>query len=139
MSRCPVLNVPSGFADNGVPTGCRSPGGPTTTRSSSASAPRSSAVRPWLDADARRPQVAAAGEDMRALLEVEGLTARLPVEGELRTVLHDVSLTIGAGEAVGLVGESGSGKSMTARAIGAAAPDRRADERRRSASTAATC
>jgi amidase len=21
MSRCPVLNVPSGFADNGVPTG----------------------------------------------------------------------------------------------------------------------
>jgi oligopeptide/dipeptide ABC transporter ATP-binding protein len=51
------------------------------------------------------------------LLAVEQLTARLPVEGELRTVLHDVSLTIGAGEAVGLVGESGSGKSMTARAV----------------------
>jgi oligopeptide/dipeptide ABC transporter ATP-binding protein len=52
-----------------------------------------------------------------ALLEVEHLATQLPVEGELRTVLHDVSLTIGEGEAVGLVGESGSGKSMTARAV----------------------
>ena len=32
-------------------------------------------------------------------------------------MLRDVSLTVRAGEAVGLVGESGSGKSMTARAI----------------------
>ncbi|HVP01451.1 MAG TPA: ABC transporter ATP-binding protein [Solirubrobacteraceae bacterium] len=54
---------------------------------------------------------------MSALLEIEGLTARLPVEGELRPVLHDVSLSIGEGEALGLVGESGSGKSMTARAV----------------------
>jgi len=54
---------------------------------------------------------------MGTLLEVEHLAARLPVEGELRTVLHDVSLAIGEGEAVGLVGESGSGKSMTARAV----------------------
>jgi oligopeptide/dipeptide ABC transporter ATP-binding protein len=59
---------------------------------------------------------------MSALLEIEGLTARLRVGGEMRTVLHDVSLTIGAGEAVGLVGESGSGKSMTARAIGRLLP-----------------
>jgi peptide/nickel transport system ATP-binding protein len=59
---------------------------------------------------------------MSALLEIEGLTARLQVEGELRTVLHDVSLTIGEGEALGLVGESGSGKSMTARAIGRLLP-----------------
>jgi oligopeptide/dipeptide ABC transporter ATP-binding protein len=51
------------------------------------------------------------------LLEVEHLEARLPVDGRPQTVLHDVSLTIGAGEAVGLVGESGSGKSMTARAV----------------------
>jgi peptide/nickel transport system ATP-binding protein len=54
---------------------------------------------------------------MTALLEIEHLTAQLPVEGRMQTVLHDVSLTIDAGEAVGLVGESGSGKSMTARAI----------------------
>src|SRR3954452_25364771 len=54
---------------------------------------------------------------MSALLEIQSVTVRLPVEGELRPVLHDVSLTIGAGEAVGLVGESGSGKSMTGRAV----------------------
>jgi oligopeptide/dipeptide ABC transporter ATP-binding protein len=59
---------------------------------------------------------------MSALLEIDGLCAQLPVEGELRTVLHDVSLTIGPGEALGLVGESGSGKSMTARAIGRLLP-----------------
>ncbi len=51
------------------------------------------------------------------LLEVDGLTVRLAVEGQQRAVLRDVSLTVRPGEAVGLVGESGSGKSMTARAI----------------------
>jgi oligopeptide/dipeptide ABC transporter ATP-binding protein len=54
---------------------------------------------------------------MSALLEIDALGARLPVEGELRPVLYDVSLAIGEGEALGLVGESGSGKSMTARAV----------------------
>jgi len=52
-----------------------------------------------------------------ALLEVDGLTVTLPVEGKQLRVLRDVSLAIGQGEAVGLVGESGSGKSMTARAV----------------------
>jgi oligopeptide/dipeptide ABC transporter ATP-binding protein len=51
------------------------------------------------------------------LLEVSGLTVRLPVAGELRAVLRDVSLGLRTGESLGLVGESGSGKSMTARAI----------------------
>jgi len=50
-------------------------------------------------------------------LSIEGLTVRLPIEGAMRTVLHDVTLHIGIGEAVGLVGESGSGKSMTARSV----------------------
>ncbi|MFM2077797.1 MAG: hypothetical protein RJA49_1687 [Actinomycetota bacterium] len=51
------------------------------------------------------------------LLEVTDLSVRLPISGELRSVLHDVSFTIGEGEALGLVGESGSGKSMTAKAV----------------------
>ncbi|NYI45720.1 oligopeptide/dipeptide ABC transporter ATP-binding protein [Nocardioides aromaticivorans] len=51
------------------------------------------------------------------LLQVDHLGLDLPVRGEHRTVLRDVSFTVGAGEAVGLVGESGSGKSMTVRAI----------------------
>jgi oligopeptide/dipeptide ABC transporter ATP-binding protein len=51
------------------------------------------------------------------LLQIRDLSVKLPISGELRTVLHDVSIAIGAGEALGLVGESGSGKSMTARAV----------------------
>jgi peptide/nickel transport system ATP-binding protein len=61
-----------------------------------------------------QPQTHAAGA---ALLEVVNLRVRLLVEGERRPVLRGVSLTISAGEALGLVGESGSGKSMTARSI----------------------
>jgi oligopeptide/dipeptide ABC transporter ATP-binding protein len=55
--------------------------------------------------------------DADPLLSVDGLAVDLPLADGLRTVLHDVSFTIGAGEALGLVGESGSGKSMSARAI----------------------
>jgi oligopeptide/dipeptide ABC transporter ATP-binding protein len=51
------------------------------------------------------------------LLEVSGLTVRLPVGGAARTVLRDVCFSIRPGEALGLVGESGSGKSMTAKAV----------------------
>ncbi|WOH19538.1 ABC transporter ATP-binding protein [Paenarthrobacter sp. GOM3] len=54
---------------------------------------------------------------MSPLLSVDSLTVKLPVAGELREVLKDVSFNLEAGKALGLVGESGSGKSMTVRTI----------------------
>jgi oligopeptide/dipeptide ABC transporter ATP-binding protein len=52
-----------------------------------------------------------------ALLEVDGLTVSFPGPGRAIEVVRQVSLTLRAGELVGLVGESGSGKSLTALAI----------------------
>ena len=51
------------------------------------------------------------------LLEIDGLHVELPVGEELRPVIHEATLSLAVGEALGLVGESGAGKSMTARAI----------------------
>ena len=57
------------------------------------------------------------------VLEVEALAVDLPVEGRHRRVIHDVTLNIAEGEAVGLVGESGAGKSLTSRAVIRLLPD----------------
>jgi peptide/nickel transport system ATP-binding protein len=51
------------------------------------------------------------------LLELGGLHVELKINGRWRTVVTDVSLSLGAAQAVGIVGESGSGKSVTARSI----------------------
>jgi len=51
------------------------------------------------------------------VLDVEALTTSLLIGGSLQPIVREMSLTISAGEVVGLVGESGSGKSVTARSI----------------------
>ncbi|WNZ13788.1 dipeptide/oligopeptide/nickel ABC transporter permease/ATP-binding protein [Streptomyces sp. 11x1] len=63
--------------------------------------------------------VAAAGAEPDGLLTVAGLTVRA---GD-RTLVDDVSFTIGAGQIVGLVGESGSGKSTIAMAVAGLLPE----------------
>jgi oligopeptide/dipeptide ABC transporter ATP-binding protein len=53
----------------------------------------------------------------QSLLQVDHLRVEILVRGRPRTVIHEATFDIAAGEAVGLVGESGSGKSMTARTV----------------------
>ena len=61
---------------------------------------------------------------MTTLMEVDGLGVELPIEGELRAALREVTLSLDSGEALAVVGESGSGKSMTLRAVGRLLPAR---------------
>ncbi|SMF36200.1 ABC transporter ATP-binding protein [Streptomyces sp. Amel2xC10] len=51
------------------------------------------------------------------LLRIDALGIDLPLDGELRTVVHHADVTVREGTAVALVGESGSGKSLTARSV----------------------
>jgi peptide/nickel transport system ATP-binding protein len=51
------------------------------------------------------------------VLDVQGLTVRLPAQADRQNAVENVSFTVTPGEIVCVVGESGSGKSVTAHAI----------------------
>ncbi len=57
LSRCPVLNVPSGFADNGVPTGVQIVGRTYEDLTSFRIGSACERVRPWFDVAQRRPNI----------------------------------------------------------------------------------
>jgi len=60
---------------------------------------------------AATPREASRRASAGPLLTVDGLTVKLPVAHELRTVLRDVSFEVRPGERVGVVGATGAGKS----------------------------
>ena len=51
------------------------------------------------------------------LLQITGLRTEIRRQGRVVRAVDDLSLTVAAGECVGLVGESGCGKTMTARSV----------------------
>ena len=55
--------------------------------------------------------------DPAPVLEVRGLTVRLPVNADRENAIEDVSLTVNKREILCVVGESGSGKSATAHTV----------------------
>ena len=59
LSRCPVLNVPSGFADNGVPTGIQIAGRTYDDETVFRVGAALEQIRPWLDVPERRPTIIA--------------------------------------------------------------------------------
>ena len=57
------------------------------------------------------------------LLDMRGVHVSVPLRDGAVAALNDISLTVGAGEVLGLVGESGGGKSMMARTISGLLPE----------------
>ena len=58
------------------------------------------------------------------VLEVRGLTVRLPADADRENAIEDIALTVEAQETLCVVGESGSGKSVTAQAVMGLLPKR---------------
>jgi len=55
--------------------------------------------------------------DTKPVLDVQGLTVRLPYGADRANAVENVSFAVAPGEIVCVVGESGSGKSVTAHAV----------------------
>src|SRR5882724_1212008 len=55
--------------------------------------------------------------DLKPVLDVQGLTVRLPPGADRVNAVENVSFSVAPGEIVCVVGESGSGKSVTAHAV----------------------
>src|SRR2546423_2725889 len=65
------------------------------------------------------------GQQMTSsVLDVQGLTVRLPPGADRSNAVENVSFAVAPGEIVCVVGESGSGKSVTAHAIMGLLPPR---------------
>jgi len=70
-----------------------------------------------------RSRTVAGRETTPVALRLEGLSVHFPgPDDTMVTPVRDVSLTVAAGEMVGIVGESGSGKSLTALAAAGLVP-----------------
>ncbi|GAA1056252.1 ABC transporter ATP-binding protein [Agromyces luteolus] len=63
------------------------------------------------------------GPVIAPVLELDRLAVRAAIDGETRTLVHDCTIRVAPGEAVGLVGESGSGKTLSARAVAGLLPE----------------
>ncbi|MFJ9849711.1 dipeptide ABC transporter ATP-binding protein [Streptomyces sp. NPDC101150] len=75
------------------------------------------AAVPRVDAVRERPAAPFAAAPEEPLLEAVGLRREFGRRGAGTTAVEDVSLTVRAGETLGLVGESGSGKTTVGRML----------------------
>ncbi|MFI9050369.1 dipeptide ABC transporter ATP-binding protein [Streptomyces sp. NPDC053427] len=75
------------------------------------------AAVPRVDAVRERPAAPPAAAPEEPLLEAVGLRREFGRRGARTTAVEDVSLTVRAGETLGLVGESGSGKTTVGRML----------------------
>ena len=60
---------------------------------------------------------------MNALLDIKNLSVQFDTDEGRILAVHNISLSLNAGEVLGIVGESGSGKSVTAKSIMQLNPD----------------